>query len=138
MSQDWTTAEISDLRRTKEISLAVRGQDGRLGQALPVWVITTDTPDIETVAIRSANGPTGSWYRRALTSRQGRITVGRQQFDVNFIPVTDDRLSDLVDRAWLGKYGRWEKTWSRPIITPEIREATLCLVPERRTTNPGE
>ncbi|TPX03595.1 DUF2255 family protein, partial [Schumannella luteola] len=55
---------------------------------------------------RSARGPEGGWYRRALATGRGRIRVGGEEFAVVFVPAPDaDHVA--IDAAMHAKYDRY-------------------------------
>jgi len=121
----WSDSEIAVLDEAVEISLAPRRRDGTLRRPTTIWIVTIG----DEAFIRSQNGTDGSWYRSAVGGRPGRLQAGRLTTDVSFAPVERADDLDAVTAAYLQKYGRFEKIYGQPIITPQSVVATLRVMP---------
>ena len=77
--------------------------------------------------MRSWRGDAGAWYRAAKARRQGHISAGGIERDVEFAEA-DDAVNDAVDAGYLNKYARYP-SYVQPMVTAEARATTLRLVP---------
>lgn len=128
----WTESELAALERAVEISLAPRRRDGSLRRPTTIWIVTIG----DEAFVRSQNGRAGSWYRSAVDGKPGRLQAGPLTADVSFAPVERADDLDAVTDAYLRKYGRFEKIYGQPIITPQSVSATLRVMPV--SAAPGE
>lgn len=79
------------------------------------------------VFVRGWNGPTGRWYRAAVTQRAGTITAAGNVHDVTFAPVDDADLGDRIDSAYQHKYAG--SAYLPPMITVGPKAATVEVFP---------
>lgn len=63
-----------------------------------------------------------------LTRHEGRIWAGGVEKDVTFVEEADFDINAKIEEAYLTKYSRYPQ-WVAPMVTPEIRAATIKLVP---------
>lgn len=119
----WTSDELARIGAAEELRIATRRRDGTLRTPLPVWVVRYG----DDLYVRSVNGPIAAWYRRALTTHDGRISAGGVDADVRFVETGD--LDDQIDAAYAAKYGRRYPTIVPSIVNEKARSATLKLVP---------
>ncbi|UCD42629.1 MAG: DUF2255 family protein, partial [Chloroflexota bacterium] len=73
-------------------------------------------------------------FRGVQSQHEGRIWAGGVESDVAFVEVGDSDISEKIDEAYLTKYSRYPQ-WVAPMVTPEVRAATLKLVPLTKETN---
>jgi hypothetical protein len=123
----WTDSELETIGRVEEIRLATRRKDGSLRAPVTIWIGESDGQ----VYVRSGNGVDGSWYRFAVANAEGRVDASGLSVDVVFEPVTDSAIVAAVSAAYRQKYGRYEKIYGQPIVTPQSESATLRLNPQR-------
>jgi hypothetical protein len=76
----WTAGELATFGRTEELELATLRDDGSLRPYVTIWVVRAG----DELYVRSARGPAGGWYVRALRSGAGRIRAGGLERDVVF------------------------------------------------------
>jgi hypothetical protein len=123
----WTDSELASIDRVEEIRLSTRRADGGLRAPVTIWIGESGGE----AYVRSGNGVTGSWYRHAMANGEGRLDATGLSVDVSFEPVTDTATVAAVTAAYRQKYGRYEKIYGQPIVTPESESATLRLSPRR-------
>jgi hypothetical protein len=120
----WTEDELERIAAAEELAIAPRRKgDGELRAPTTIWVVHVG----DDVYVRSWRGPTGSWFRAAQLTREGRISAGGVEKDVRFVD-GDDSVDDAVDAAYRAKYGRYS-SYVEPTIAPQARATTLKLVP---------
>jgi hypothetical protein len=101
----WSSAQIA---QPDEIRVAPDRGDGTPGPSVIVWAVEQGGD----LFARSARGPEGAWYRRALASGRGRIIVGGIEHEVEFVDVGDSGAADheAIDAAYRAKYRRYGRT----------------------------
>ena len=120
----WTNDVLKRVGEAEELRIATLRQDDTLRKPVIIWVVRVD----DDLYIRSANGREGTWFRGALTRHQGRISAGGVEKDVALVEETDPEINRQIDAAYLTKYRRYPQ-WVAPMVTDEVRAATLKLVP---------
>ncbi|MDR0200335.1 MAG: DUF2255 family protein [Streptococcaceae bacterium] len=55
--------------------------------------------------IEAETGKRSSWGQAAFASRTGQLTLQGRVYQVNFTPITDDKLLDRIQAAYYEKYG---------------------------------
>lgn len=125
----WTSDELNKIGKAEELELASLRKDGTLRNPVTIWVVRLG----DDLYVRPVKGRTGPWFRGTQTRRQGRISAGSVEKDVNFVDA-DPALNDQIDAAYKTKYRRYSGNIVGSILTPQARSGTLKLVP--RTTAP--
>ena len=74
----WTSEELASIGDAEELAIASRRPDGTLGPFVTIWVVRTGSD----LYVRSVNGRSGRWFRRALAAGEGRIRAGGVERDV--------------------------------------------------------
>lgn len=120
----WTNDELNRIGGAEELRVASLRRDGTLRKPLIIWVVRVG----DDLYVRCANGREGAWFRGVLTRHEGRIRAGGVEVDVTFVEETDAGINDRIDGEYLSKYRRYPQ-WVAPMVTPEVRAATLKLVP---------
>ena len=123
-----TTWSIDDLDRiadSTELRIASRRGDGTLRAALTVWVVRSG----DELYVRSMNGRDSSWFRGAQTRHEGHIRAHGLNRDVTFVEEADGGLNDRIDSAYRDKYGRYGDRLIQRMTSPNVRAATIRLVP---------
>ncbi len=120
----WTNDELNKIGTAEEMENAVRRRDGTLRKPVTIWVVRVG----DDLYIRSYRGRSGSWFRAAQVSHEGRIQVGGVEKDVIFVDETDPGINGQVDAAYRTKYGRYPQ-YVAPMVAPETRSTTIKLVP---------
>jgi len=126
----WTSDELSKIGAADELELAPLRFDGTLRNAVTVWVVRVGND----LYVRSANGPTGSWFRGAQVRNAGHIHAGGVDKDVAFVQESGDDINDQIDAEYRAKYRRYGGGYVNSMVAREVRAATLKLVP--RSTSP--
>jgi len=124
----WTSDELNKIGSAEELRIASVRRDGTLRKRVIIWVVRVD----DNLYIRCVNGRKGAWFRGVQTRHEGRIWAGGVEKDVTFVEETDSEINARIDEAYLTKYQSYPQ-WVAPMVTPDVRAATIKLVP--RTTD---
>src|SRR5215212_3635833 len=111
----WTTDELDRIGDADELHVAPRRDDGALRRPTPIWVVRVG----DELYVRSFRGDDGAWYRAAKARRQGHISAGGIERDVEFAEA-DDAVNDAVDAAYRDKYGRYTG-YVEPMVARQVR-----------------
>jgi hypothetical protein len=120
----WTNDELDKVGSAEELRIATLRRDGTLRNRVIIWVVRLG----DDIYVRCVNGRKGAWFRGALTRHQGRIWAGGVEKDVQFVEENDPDINAKIDEVYLEKYRRYPQ-WVAPMVTPEVRAATIKLVP---------
>ena len=126
----WMSEELNKIGRAEELRIASFRRDGTLRKPVIIWVVRIG----DDIYVRCVNGRKGAWFRGALSRHEGRIWAGGVEKDVTFVEEPDPDVNDQIDAAYLTKYRRYPQYVS-PMVTPDVRAATIKLVPH--TTRPN-
>ena len=124
---NWIKDELLRIGAAEELQIASLRRDGTLRKRVIIWIVRVE----DDLYIRCVNGRAGAWFRGVQSQYAGRIWAAGVEKEVSFIEEIDPDLNGKIDEAYLTKYGRYPQ-WVAPMVTPEVRAATLKLVP--RTT----
>ena len=119
----WTDDELARIGDAEELDVSPLRAGGPPGRPVPIWVVRVG----DELYVRSWRGDAGAWYRAAKARRQGHISAGGVERDVEFVAV-DDAVNDAVDAGYRDKYARYP-SYVEPMVTAEARATTLRLVP---------
>jgi len=120
----WTSDELTRIGTAEELKIASLRRDGTLRNLVIIWVVRLG----DDLYVRSVNGRTSGWFRGVQVRYEGRIQAGGVQKDVTFVEESDPGINDKIDAAYLTKYSRYPQ-YVAPMVTPEVRAATIKLVP---------
>lgn len=120
----WTAEELNKIGSAEELRIATLRRDGTLRRPVIIWVVRLGGD----LYVRCVNGRKGAWFRGVLSRHEGRIWAGGMEKDVTFVEEIDSGINDKIDEAYLTKYQRYPQ-WVAPMVTPEVRAATIKLVP---------
>jgi hypothetical protein len=121
----WTNEELDKIGAAEELQIAPLRRDDTLRKPVTIWVVRMG----DDLYVRSANGREGAWFRAAQVRHQGHIRAGGVEKDVTFVEMdAEDDLNDQIDAAYLAKYRHYPQ-YVAPMVTPEVRAATIKLVP---------
>jgi hypothetical protein len=120
----WTNEELDKIGTAEELRIATLRRDGTLRKRVIIWVARVG----DDLYVRCVNGREGVWFHGVLTQHEGRIWAGGVEKDVKFVEETDPETNDKIDETYLTKYQRYPQ-WVAPMVTPEVRAATIKLVP---------
>ena len=126
----WMSEELNKIGRAEELRIASFRRDGTLRKPVIIWVVRIG----DDIYVRCVNGRTGAWFRGVLSRHEGRIWAGGVEKDVTLVEEPDPDVNDQIDAAYLTKYRRYPQYVS-PMVTPDVRAATIKLVPH--TTRPN-
>jgi hypothetical protein len=122
----WTTDELARIGAADELRIAPRRADGGTPRPVPIWVV----PVGDQLYVRSWRGDAGGWYRAAKARREGHISAGGVERDVEFVDA-EHSVNDAVDAGYRDKYGRYP-SYVEPMVSAQARATTLRLVPRER------
>jgi hypothetical protein len=120
----WTDDELTRIGAADELDIAPRRADGSTSRPTTIWVVRVG----DDLYVRSWRGASGSWYRRARATREGRIRAGGVERDVRFVE-PDAGVRAAVDFAYRTKYARHGQTYVVPMVSDDAAAATLQLIP---------
>jgi hypothetical protein len=120
----WTSNELNKIGTAEELEIASLRRDGTLRNPVTIWVVRLG----DDLYVRSVNGRTSAWFRGVQVRHEGHVRAGGVEKDVTFVEETDPGINDQVDAAYLTKYRRYPQYVS-PMVTPDVRAATIKLVP---------
>ena len=120
----WTSDELIKIGRAEELRIASLRQDGTLRKPVIIWVVRLG----DDLYVRCVNGRQGAWFRGVLTRYAGRIWAGGVEKEVTFVEESDPDINAKIDAAYLTKYQHYPQ-WVAPMVTPEVRAATIKLMP---------
>ena len=126
----WMSEELNKIGRAEELRIASFRRDGTLRKPVIIWVVRIG----DDIYVRCVNGRKGAWFRGLLSRHEGRIWAGGVEKDVTLVEEPDPDVNDQIDAAYLTKYRRYPQYVS-PMVTPDVRAATIKLVPH--TTGPN-
>jgi hypothetical protein len=114
----WTADELAKIGKATELRIASRRSDGSLRPYVTIWVVRSG----DDLYVRSAYGHQNGWFKRALSSREGRITAGVER-ETGFEP------RDIL----LGKQTLCQLSYSRSNHAPVERlpSGRACLYGSR-------
>jgi len=123
---EWTREELNKIGTAEELEIASLRRDGTLRKPTTIWVVRVG----DDLYVRSAYGPTSAWFRGVQVRHEGRIRAGGVEKDVNIGDAgAEPNLNDQFDTAYRTKYRRYEETYVKPVVSPEVRSTTIKLVP---------
>ena len=121
----WTRDELDRVADAQELEIVPRLRDGSLRKPVPIWAVRAG----DDLYVRSAYGRGSAWFRGVQVRHEGRIRAGGVEKDVTFVDAgADPNLNDQIDTAYRTKYRRYEETYVKPMVSPEVRSTTIKLV----------
>ncbi len=127
----WTNNELDKIAKAEELQIVSLRSDGTLRKPVIIWVVRVG----DDVYVRSVNGRGSSWFKGVLVRYEGHIRAGSVEKDVTFVEETDPGINDKIDAAYRTKYSRYPQ-YVAPMLTPEVRAATIKLVPRSTGLQP--
>jgi hypothetical protein len=122
----WTTRDLAKIGNADELAIASRLPDGTLGPFVTIWVVRSG----DDLYVRSINGRSNPWFRRALAAGQGRIRAGGLERDVAFEEAGYE-VRARVTAAYHTKYDRYSANIVGSEVSAKALKATLRLIPTR-------
>jgi hypothetical protein len=128
----WDAADLERVGRAEELELASRRDDGTLSGFTTMWVVRVG----DAAYVRSARGPEGAWYRRALRYGAGQLRAGGVRADVGFahLLADDAETHAALDAAYHQKYDRYGPQVVGSVVGPGAAAVTLRLDPPARAS----
>jgi len=120
----WTREELNKIGNAEELQIASLRGDGTLRKPVTIWVVRF----ADDLYVRCVNGRNGAWFRGVQSRHEGRIRAGGIEKDITFVEEADPGINDKIDAAYLTKYRRYPP-YVAPMVTPDVRAATIKLVP---------
>jgi hypothetical protein len=125
----WTSDELNKIGTAEELQIASFRNDGSLRKPVTIWVIRLG----EDLYVRSVNGRTSAWFRRALVRHAGHIQAGGVDKDVTYVEEADPEINHRLDAVYREKYHRYGPSIVNTIVSVDARSATIKLVPRSAT-----
>ena len=119
----WTSADARAISAPQEVQVVTQRRDGSLHRPMTIWIVG----DGNRVFIRSTNGRTAHWFRRAIATGTGQIVAAGSAHPVTFTEAAETDLL-AVDVAYRQKYGRYASIVDH-LIEDDPRSATLQVHP---------
>lgn len=91
---------------------------------MTIWVVRSG----DDLYVRSAFGRSNGWFRRALSSGDGRIRAAGIDRAVDF-EEPDSAVDDDLHRAFHEKYDAFGPSIVGPVVSEEAARSTIRLVP---------
>jgi hypothetical protein len=125
--RSWDEGELDTIGAAEELELATRHADGTLSVFTTMWVVRVGVA----AYVRSARGPEGAWYHRALEYGVGRVRAAGVERDVSFeeMPAHDMKMHLAIDAAYHTKYDRFGPSIVGTVVGPDAAAVTLRLDP---------
>ena len=120
----WTDADLDQVGKAHELSIAAHNGDGGLSRSTVIWVVRAD----DDLYVRSAHGRDNPWFIRALATGTGRIEADGVPRDVVFEEAGPD-VAAAVTAAFHAKYDHYGHETVDPVTSVESERATIRLVP---------
>jgi hypothetical protein len=119
----WNSTDAHTVTSPQEVRIATARPDGSLREPKIIWIVR----DGDRVFVRSTNGRTADWFRRAISTGSGQIISAGTAREVLFTEADD---SDLprVDAAYRAKYGQYASIVDH-LVEAGPRAATLQIHP---------
>jgi hypothetical protein len=124
MATSWTDKQLTKIGNAEELVIASRRPDGSLRPFVTIWVVRTG----DDLYVRSMNGRSSPWFRRALAAGEGRIRAGGVERDVALEEPASD-IKAAVTAAYHEKYDRYGASVVGTVVSAKARNATLRLIP---------
>lgn len=129
----WTNDELNKIGTAEELQLTSLRRAGTRRKPVTIWVVRVG----DDLYVRCVNGREGAWFRGVQTRYEGRIWAWGVEKDVTFVEEGNPNINDKIDEAYLTKYGRYPQ-YVAPMVTPDVRDATIKLVPRTTGTSSKE
>jgi hypothetical protein len=120
----WISDELNKVGSAEELRIASIRSNGTLRKPVIIWVVRVG----DELYVRCVNGREGAWFRGVQSQYKGHIWAGGVEKDVTFVEEANPDINAKIDEAYLTKYSRYPQ-WVAPMVTPEVRAATIKLVP---------
>lgn len=126
MTEEWKDREPVDdellrhLRDDTEIRISTTKKDGDAVSVI-IWSVVAERD----AYVRSVNGATAGWYRRAMTRDGNGVEIDGRVHPVRLVPVDDPDEVTLVDDALRAKYAAGWASSTDAMLTPDARACTL-------------
>jgi hypothetical protein len=119
----WTEEELTRIGRADELEVASRRSDGTLRPFVTIWGVRVG----DDLFVRSAYGTDNPWFKRALTSREGRIRADGIERDVTFEDPADGD-GDAITAAYHAKYDQYGPAIVGTVVSEDAIRSTLRVV----------
>ena len=123
----WTPEQLARIAQARELEIASRRADGRLGRWLPIWVVCVDGK----VYVRTWYRRTSGWFGQVTVTGQARVRVPGVEVNVVVADIGDTDLDvrAAINRAYGVKYGTSGDATVAGMTTSAAAATTLRLAP---------
>jgi hypothetical protein len=125
MPRMWEGDEFDRIAEADELRIMPLRQDGTPRNPVTTWVVSSG----DNLYVRSYKGTDGAWFRAAQERHEGIIRAEGVRVDVVFTEESDPAINEQVDAAYRAKYNRYGSRYVDPMVAPQARATTLCLMP---------
>ena len=123
----WTPEQLRRIGEARELEIATRHDDGRLGRWLPIWVVCVD----DHVYVRTWYRRTTGWFGEVTRTGRARMRVPGVEINVDAADIGDQdpEVRAAVDQAYRSKYGTPGDATVAGMTTSASAATTLRLAP---------
>lgn len=97
----WLNDELLKIANADDLHISPFREDG-VTYGTPTWIWSVVVG--EALYVRAYYGQNSRWYQAAVKQKAGRVTVAGMTKEVNFEPVVEESINDLIDNAYRKKY----------------------------------
>jgi hypothetical protein len=123
----WAREQLRRISEARELEIAPRRVDGRVGRWLPIWVVCVD----DQVYVRTWYRRSTGWFGQVTKTGGARIRVPGLERDVVVTDLGDDNpdVRVAVDEVYRAKYGTSGDETVAGMTTDASAATTLLLAP---------
>jgi hypothetical protein len=123
----WAPEQLKRISRARELEIASRRVDGRVGRWLPIWVVCVN----DQVYVRTWYRRSTGWFGQVTRTGLARIRVPELELDVVVADLGDEDpdVRAAVDEAYRAKYGTPGDVTVAGMTTNASAATTLLLAP---------
>lgn len=118
----FTKEELQKINNADDLHIAPFRADGKT-YGTPTWIWEVVVND--NLYVRAYSGTHSKWYQSALSQKAGRIIAANQTYEVDFTPINDENLNNLIDQAYTSKYS--SSPYLSAMINNRAKAATIKI-----------
>jgi hypothetical protein len=123
----WVPEQLRRISEARELEIAPRRVDGRVGRWLPIWVVCVD----DQVYVRTWYRRSTGWFGQVTKTGRARIRAPGLELEVVVADLGDEdpAVREAVDDAYRAKYGTPGDETVAGMTTNASAATTLLLAP---------